>query len=607
MSDSLQTSKPHSLLHPGAAVAEPSPACQLTPAENQKLTELKGLRFSNTNHNAEMIANWQGNFIWMQGPRGSKRTEILETRIKKVSEYLLASKTARGHMLLVTPYNRQAEQWRLWAQEQKINLRAHTPESLAHTITTDHFKELGYETPPEWADHRIKILIQDIWNDIKQQMNGLIDKIDATRETKILGNTQITIIREKPEQPRNFIQYAGNLSQIFHQRLAKMFREQGVINNELAHHIITVLLESRADLRIALARRHDTLFLEEPEAMDQSLFDWLQKISFPSIFVTSCYSLRNPACLYPRLHHHWANPDGRDPAPNLSWFGTPISSWKEPKTYIPVRNQFQESITLSYEGWKPQTFLNRKTAAETAANGLHPKSRLVHLTLWPSHSEPDPGQWITQNILRFLRIWQKAPEWFRPNENPQAENPFEQKIFNSPESRGFQAFLSQPAITQSDHPDIHKWRSYLESTFPQLVDLNLDIRYLSLSEGPVNRPKLERPTQNLHHTLWIGTPLALNGCELDLILIPKLENLNWPQAEATAWDWLDLCASKARIATCALSKFENLPPHFLNTLPLTAKTTTPQSPLQTKLRFEPLFKQITNRKIPSPTENTPTF
>jgi superfamily I DNA/RNA helicase len=581
----------NNFLYPKHAQAE-LPTVSMLPQETDTIVKLRTHKHANIEYTKELVTHWQGDFIWLQGPRGSQHTRILTQRITETAEHF-ANTESPDTLLLITPYTKQAEQWRLWAQERKIRILTQTPESFAHNIVSEFYKELGYTKPPQWEDAKMKIIIQDIWEDAKKQMDALIDNINTTPEEKACGNQIITI--HKTKTPNNYIQYVNQFQQRFFTKVYQRYQEEAAINTELAHFLLSNLLETRPDIRNTITRRIDALFVEEPEAMDTTFFDWFTRLAFRHIYVTSIYSIKGNTGLFPHLYNHRNNPDGKDLSPNKAIFGIPCHMWKEPHTYIPLRNQYHETIKITTEPKHKGTITKfDQNFAETILNeNLFPKARIVHLTLEPDNTEPKTGLWIAQNITRFHSLKLQTHHYFQPERKQETHQRQFHLFANENPHKNLQVFLAVPPITYAAHPQIEEWRNYLTITFEDLRNLNLDVKYLSLIEGPIENPPIRNRIEAFNNTVWIGTPLAANGCEFDLVIIPRLESQHWPQSESTGWDWLDLCASKARYATIALARPKQLPPYFADRLPQEMQKTPITQTQQAKLYFEPLFKTQT--------------
>lgn len=600
----MMTSRPDSLLYPKLARAEVADALA-NPQETDALLKLKEITYSNTGETRRLVAGWKGRHVWLQGPRGSQRSLALGGRISETAGIFNANGQPAS-LLLIVPYNRQAEHWRLWAQEHKINLIAQVPETFTHSIASEFFESLGYPRPPEWAGGKIKHVVESTWEEMKALMNTLIDKTGVTVETKKIGNCEVVIsqpIENEFLETRNTndLQCAGIFAfpREFFSKISNKLKDCATTDIPLANYVLNLLLEGRPDIRNTVSRRFAALFIEEPEAMDQSFLIWFTRIAAPiqNIHVTSTYSLKSKNNLYPRLINQRAKPDVQDISLNLTFLGIPLRMWRESHLYKHTRGCCQDTISIASTPKGTEIKFNRQTAANIIENDLVPASRLVHITLEPGNARLNTGAWVASNILLFHEFKKANNRYFQRRRETNNPTPFLFQDGLVPDDDPLQIFLAIPRASHASDPSIEQWRDYLANAFPALRKINLDIKYLSLSDGPMETPPIDFKPGVFSDTVWIGTPLALNGCEFDIVIIPSLEIGQWPAAESTAWDWLDLCVSKARIATLALARQNLLASHFKSLLPISVKNTPIAKTTQAKLYFEPLFKDDNTTSI----------
>lgn len=558
----------------------------LKPTEQGTLQIIQEKVNTDITRNHGFVINWQGQFVWVQGPRSSHKTHILQTKIKKTSDLL--HQTPDQKLLILTPYARQSEQWRMWAQEKRINLETQTPESFAHSLISQYYLELGYKTPPEWATHKIKEAIRTIWNDVHTNMATLIEHMDEKKEIK---TTNYSLNISGTEKPTNVIEYSGAIQNELFSKIISFFKTESVINIDYAHYMLKALLESRTDLRNSISRKYAYLFLEEPEEMDKDFFSWFPLIKFQNIYATSTYNIKSKKGLYPWLEQHWSNPDGREVNQNMAFFGIPLKLWKETHTRNIIRSRYAPAVDM--ENFSPKAHnisYNKELAEKIKTENLWPNYRKLHLTIEPDKNDLRPGIWAAKNIIEFHNLKTEYLKHLETKERyDDSSNELVRPQFHQPEIPSIQVFFALPNVTRSDSKEYDEWQAYFTSAFPALEELNLDVRYLSLTDGPMEDPRLQRKAEVFVNTVWIGTPIAVHGCEFDIVIIPSLESEKWPHAESTAWDWLDLCISKAKYGAFALGRKSKLPHIIQQKLPASLLKANTETTTQATLFFEPLF------------------
>jgi hypothetical protein len=558
---------------------------------NPVYKELSQPRNWDTENWINKAVNWKGRYIWYSGPRGAGLSEVLRQRI-------LLLNSSGQKMLILLPFNRQVEAWNLWALNHNVLLEAHTPESLAYKFTHTFHEELGYSRPPEWADESTQTEIQSIWEEVQQ---GFLNQFFKNQKSEEIKSGAHTLMLSNPTV--NNANAQGNIEQIFFTRIIQQFQETNKINPHLAHALLSHVLPTRGDICREIDRQFPLVFIDGPEHMDPQIFKWMRVIKHSSITITSNYPFKSQEQEYPWMEKGWANPDARQQMEHQhTVMGIQTKKWSQCAIlHRHARGGKNSNINISPEdthnGRKINLEVDIKKIKEQSEKLSSDYGRNLHLTIYNKTNET--GKWVAEWILRFHKANQRGNLAELSHEikdniiQPPAAHPLLEEGFNDNSSgdllnpeKGIQILLVSPVSSYHD-PRIKKWEEYLLNSFTPIMDIQPQFCYLGTADGPDQVGAEKIPQKSNPTTIWIGSPLAAIGTQFDLVLIPELTKHNWPISDSIAWDWLDICASRARWACMAYAQYGQTPKFLDNHL----KNLSYKDPSYTTLKFSPLFQK----------------